>query len=402
LAVQSTKRLSTVDRSEFAGNGQEGDYLSFDLLANFVNPILVISPDKSIRFANPAFEELTGFTQEQVIGIKPPYPWWLKENYRSYRIILWNYMQRGVHQYEHVFQTIHGKKFWVAITLTPVEYQGKIRGHISNWVDITPQVLKNQRITKELYQRERKLRRDLEQEIARRGQFFRMLVHELKTPLTATLFSSELLCEEIEEEPYLSLAKNIKRAVSSLNSRIDDLMDLAKGEMGMVNLHLSRVDLLATIREVSEEISIAAMREGKSFVLDVPESLPLVRCDVSRIRQILQNLLNNALKYTEPGVVITLRAGTADKDVLIEVEDTGKGISRQKQCWLFTPYYRVIKNKDYHGGLGLGLALCKILVELHGGQIWVDSTTGNGAKFSFSLPLTPRAINNNQKTHSLL
>ena len=178
-------------------------------------------------------------------------------------------------------------------------------------------------------------------------------------------------------------------------------MDLTKGEMGMVNLRLRRVDLLATLREVSEEISIAAMREGKSFVLDVPESLPLVRCDVGRIRQILQNLLNNALKYTEPGVVITLRARTADKGVLIEVEDTGNGISRRKQRWLFTPYYRVIKNKDYHGGLGLGLALCKILVELHGGQIWVESNPGNGAKFSFSLPLTPKAINNKQKTHSL-
>ncbi len=399
--IQSMERLCITERSRASGDWQEGDYLNFDLLANFVNPMLVINPDKSIRFANPAFEELTGFTQEQIIGIKPPYPWWLKENYRSYSIILSNYMHRGVHQYEHVFQTIHGEKFWAAITLSPLEFQGKIRGHISNWVDITSQVLKNRRITKELYQRERKLRRDLEREIAKRGQFFRMLVHELKTPLTATLFSSELLCEEIEEEPYLSLAKNIKRAVSSLNSRIDDLMDLAKGEMGMVNLHLKRVDLLATIREISEEISVAAMREGKSFVLDVPESLPLVRSDVSRVRQIIQNLLNNALKYTEPGVTITLRVGTADKDVLIEIEDTGRGISRQKQRCLFTPYYRAIKNKDYHGGLGLGLALCKILVELHGGQIWVESSSGNGAKFSFSLPLTP-PLNKKQKTHSLL
>ena len=394
----SGKSAVKVKTGKPAADRPGGGQFSFDLLTNFINPIVAINPDKSIIFANPALEKITGFHSSEFVGIKPPYPWWPEGTTRSYSLILGNHMQRGVHQYEHIFQNKQGEAFWVAITLTPIEYEGKARCFISNWVDITSQVLNNQRITKEHYQKERKLRQNLEREIARRGQFFRMLVHELKTPLTATLFSSELLCEELKEEPYLRLAKNINRAVISLNSRIDELMDLAKGEMGMINLQLSQVDVLAILHEIAEEISIAALLKGKSLKLEAPVSIPLVRCDESRLRQVLQNLLNNAIKFTGDRGNITLRAKVTDSKLIIEVQDTGRGIPEHEQAALFTPYYHAENANDYHSGLGLGLSLSKILVELHGGQIWVDSKLDKGSTFSFSLPLQRRKNNEGQES----
>jgi PAS domain S-box-containing protein len=360
---------------------------NFELLAHFVNPVLVIDTDKRVRFVNPAFEKLTGYDAGSVIGTRSPFPWWPRGTARSYTSLLRRVMNRGISHYEHRFKTKDGKEFWVAITFTPVIDNGQVVAYISNWIDVTARQLKNLKITEELYRNERRLRQKLEKEIAQRGNFFKMLVHELKTPLTATLFSSEILCDKLEDETTLKLARNIYRSVNILNNRITDLLDYTKGEVGMLNLQSVEIDVLRLLSEIVDDFSVAAAQQGKLLKLDVPAHLPTISFDSNRIRQVLQNLIDNSLKFTNEGDLIILRAKVGENAIVFTVEDTGRGISQDEQKGIFSLYYRVRAAGDYHGGLGLGLALCKMLVELHGGDIWAESEPGKGARFSFSLPL---------------
>jgi signal transduction histidine kinase len=237
------------------------------------------------------------------------------------------------------------------------------------------------------YQQEKELRRELEVEMGRRVEFTRALVHELKTPLTAVMASSSLLVDELQEEPWLRLAKNIDQGASNLNSRIDELLDLARGEIGMLHLKCQPVDPLRLLREVGAHMSPVAISHGQSLNLDLPPSLPLVWADEARLRQVVLNLLANAYKFTPEGGEINLRARQNDAALVVDVQDTGPGISKKEQGWLFEPYHRLERDRERLSGLGLGLALCKTLVALHEGRIWVESKLGQGSTFSFSLPL---------------
>jgi len=237
------------------------------------------------------------------------------------------------------------------------------------------------------YEKETKLRQDLETQIKRRVEFTRVLVHELKTPLTPVLASSDLLVAELSKEPLLSLAKNVNRGASALNQRIDELLDLAKGETGMLQLKIQTVNPLPLLRTIADDMASLASSQGQSLILDLPSSLSLIQADENRLRQIILNLLNNACKFTPEGGKITLRAREKDDYLIVETEDTGPGIAEEVQQRLFQPYFRLETDREHLAGLGLGLALCKALVELHGGQIWVKSQKGIGSTFTFSIPL---------------
>ncbi|MBE0481612.1 MAG: ATP-binding protein [Dehalococcoidia bacterium] len=122
------------------------------------------------------------------------------------------------------------------------------------------------------------------------------------------------------------------------------------------------------------------------LVIDIADNLPEIRADGERLHQVILNLLVNASKFTPEGGTITLSARVEGNTFLVKVKDTGTGISRKGQRRIFEPYQRRIADRERLSGLGLGLALCKKLVELHGGKIWVESQSGKGSTFSFSLP----------------
>jgi len=240
----------------------------------------------------------------------------------------------------------------------------------------------------EAYEKERKLREELEAEFERRVFFTRALVHELKTPLTPVLASSELLASELTAEPYLSLAKNIHRGASNLNHRIDELLDLARVEIGMLQMSITSVDASRVLASIADEMRPMLTSNRQMLVVAIPPALPPIMADEERLRQIVLNLLINASKFTPEGGTITLRAGVHFNSLVVEVEDTGSGISPEEQRELFRPYHSRPADRENLSGLGLGLALCKYLVELHGGKIWVQSEVGTGSKFSFSIPLS--------------
>jgi two-component system response regulator VicR len=171
----------------------------------------------------------------------------------------------------------------------------------------------------------------------------------------------------------------------NLDSRINELLDLVRGEVGMLELKLERVDLSRMLRNIADSMRPVALKRGQSLDLALPPALPMVQADPVRLQQIVTNLLDNAFKFTPPDGNIRLGARKKDNDVVIEVRDTGRGMSKDEQQRLFQSHQ--LPRGESSEGLGLGLALCKMLVELHGGKIWVKSSVGRGSTFGFSLPL---------------
>jgi PAS domain S-box-containing protein len=282
-----------------------------------------------------------------------------------------------------------GQIRWLLESVSSIQYQGK-RAILGHAMDITEQEMAEEKL-EEAYEKERRLRQELQIEVQRRVEFTRALVHELKTPLTPIMSSSDLLVSGLTEEPWLSVAQNIQRGAINLNKRIGELLDLARGEIGMLKLNPKRVDFLKLLQHVGSEMSVLASSNGQKLKVELPDSLPLPWADEDRLRQITQNLLVNATKFTPEGGTITLRAKEQNGSLVVEVQDTGYGISDEEQRRLFRPYHRQIGEREHLSGLGLGLALCKNLVQLHGGRIWVKSEEGKGATFSFSIPINSRA-----------
>jgi len=220
--------------------------------------------------------------------------------------------------------------------------------------------------------------------------FIDTLTHELKTPLTSIIAASGLLAEELEaegQESYQRLIQNIIHNINTLEAKLAELLDTIKTGQGGLQFQLEPLDIKSLLQDVSWQISPLIQSKGQHLFLDLPDSLPLVQADGHRLEQVVLNLAMNATKFTPGGGSITLRAKKHDTELVIEVQDTGIGISKEEQARLFQPYRRSNADRQRYPGLGLGLALARQLVEFHRGKIWVESELGKGSTFAFSLPL---------------
>ncbi|MEE8413673.1 MAG: HAMP domain-containing sensor histidine kinase [Dehalococcoidales bacterium] len=238
-----------------------------------------------------------------------------------------------------------------------------------------------------LYEQEKQLRERIQDEMQRRINFTRNLIHELKTPLTALLATSQLLLEEEQNEPLGKLAQYVWEGANSLNTKIDELHDLVRGEIGTLKLELKPFDVSEMLPSIISETQALARQYGVTLNLKLSSDLPRITADGARVRQIVLNLLNNAFKYASEGSKVTIICSADDRFLKLEVKDRGPGIPLEEQKYLFEPGYQADHRSELAGGLGIGLALCKLLTELHGGKIWVKSKIGKGTSFYFTLPL---------------
>ncbi len=280
-----------------------------------------------------------------------------------------------------------GSTVWMEAIMTALrDSEGRVIGILGVARDITERRRAEDKLQK-LYNKERALRKTLEAEIQKRIEFTRALVHELKTPITPVMASSELLMQKLKDEQLYGLAQNISHGANNLNRRIDELLDLAKGEVGMLRLNPEPMNPVQLLQRIVDEETPVAIRNGQTLSAKLPEKLPVIVADEERFRQVVLNLVNNAVKFTHPGGKITLKARVERDNLVVEVQDTGVGISADEQKVLFEPYRSLESDRERLSGLGLGLSLSKKLVELHGGRIWVKSEKGKGSTFGFSIPL---------------
>lgn len=223
-------------------------------------------------------------------------------------------------------------------------------------------------------------------------RFIDTLAHELKTPLTSIIAGAGLLAEELNpsvDDSIRRLIQTIIRNADTLEHRLVELLDTVKTGSGSIHLQLEPVDIRSLVQGVVLQISPLIQNKNQNLTTELSEGLPIFTGDGPKLEQVLINLLNNACKFTPHGGRIIVRARPDSSGVTISVKDNGVGIAPSEHSRLFKPYSRIDADRQRHPGLGLGLALAKQVVELHGGRIWVESEPGAGSTFFFSLPRRP-------------
>lgn len=223
-----------------------------------------------------------------------------------------------------------------------------------------------------------------------KSSFLANMSHEVRTPLNSIMSFSEFLADpSLDEDQRKEFTRNIISSGKNLLTVISDIMDLSRIESGEMALQISRVSVSALLKELNHEYLAQARAKGLEWLLTLPETEEetVIDIDADRLRQVLDNLLNNALKFTPSG---TIETGYHLYENLVEfyVIDTGIGIPEKYQEKIFDRFRQVDEARTRaYGGNGLGLTICKRLVEMMGGRLWVESEPGKGSSFYFTLPM---------------
>src|SRR5262245_26177827 len=214
--------------------------------------------------------------------------------------------------------------------------------------------------------------------------------HELRTPLNAIIGYSEMLQEEAQDrhqDAFIPDLEKINAAAKHQLSLINDILDLSKIEAGRMELELSDFDLPSALDNALTLVRERATRRGISLGSTIERHVGSIRADELKVKQVLLNLLSNALKFTPEGGRIEVTVGANEGMAEISVTDTGIGIAPEEQEAVFEEFRQVGAADKKIEGTGLGLALCRRFVELHGGRIWVKSRVGEGSTVTFTIPV---------------
>ncbi len=230
---------------------------------------------------------------------------------------------------------------------------------------------------------------ELETASRHKSEFLANMSHELRTPLNAIIGFSQVLQQRLfgevndKQEEYLD---DILSSGNHLLSLINDVLDLSKVEAGQVTLEVADFSLREALERGVVMVRERAIVNGVELSLEHAPDVDIVHGDERRFRQIVFNLLSNAVKFTPAGGSVTVASARVDGEVHISVTDTGPGIAPDDQERIFEEFQQTEVGVEQREGTGLGLALSKRLVELHGGRIWVESELGHGSRFVFTLP----------------
>jgi signal transduction histidine kinase len=237
-----------------------------------------------------------------------------------------------------------------------------------------------------------RLYRELEAASKHKSEFLASMSHELRTPLNAIIGFSQVLREAMVgdvNEKQVEYLDDILSSGNHLLSLINDVLDLSKVEAGQVELQVVPFSLHDALERGVSMVRERATTDGVQVRLHANGGFNIVTGDERRIRQVIFNLLSNAVKFTRAGGVVDVSATQADGEVIVSVADTGPGIAAEDLDRIFEEFQQTDAGARQHEGTGLGLALSKRFVEMHGGRIWCDSEVGKGSTFVFTLPLRP-------------
>src|SRR5262245_4408713 len=276
----------------------------------------------------------------------------------------------------------------VLLRRSPGQFDDRVVNLLTTLASQSKVAIENARLFTEVEDKSRQI----EAANRHKSEFLANMSHELRTPLNAIIGFSEVLLEKMfgdvneRQEEYLN---DILSSGQHLLSLINDILDLSKVEAGKMELELGMFDLRQVLEGSLIMVKERALAHGLTLSLDMADDLSVITGDERKVKQILFNLLSNAVKFTPDKGKVGIVTKRVNSAVQIAVWDTGIGIAPENQQRIFEEFQQV-----GHGlagkteGTGLGLALTKRFVELHGGTIWVESTLGQGSTFTFTLPLT--------------
>ena len=366
--------------------------------------VSITDTDGKIIYVNDKFCVASKYTHSELIGSNHRI---LKSGLHTDEFYknMWDTITRGeIWHGELKNNDKNGEGYWVKMVIMPFkDLSDNTYQFMALRTDITEQKLIQEQLSKALYDIKiheltiKEHLKEIKKIDKQKDEFASMISHELKSPLLPILGYCELLSDP---ESNKNLTKDQKEAIfeiansaEQLNKITHDVLDAQKLEMNMMYLDFTSFN----IRDFFDELlkSYAPITNEKHIVLEIKNNIScMINSDRVRIRQVFDNLIRNAIDFTSP-VVGRIDIGVIDKNdhVVFYVKDNGSGIPQEKQKELFKKFYQVdASHTRSHGGTGLGLVICKSLIEIMGGIIWVESTSGNGTTFQFALPKDQRKL----------
>jgi PAS domain S-box-containing protein len=337
---------------------------------------IYIVRDGKFRYVNPEFQRYTGYTAEEVTG-------------RNSLELVYHEDRKQVKQ--HTVNTLKGQMFspyecrvvskdgrirWIVEMTTSIIYEGK-RAVLGYYMDIDERKKLEWDVAK--YKELDDLKRTLLSTVS----------HELRTPLSNIKGYANLLLKhqyKLSENDWLDFVRGIDKDTDRLTIFVNDLLNLSRLEAGLLSVDRK----LRSINRLVKEVVIEACIRHPHHLITSEEAgrLPRVKMDIRRIRQVLDNLIDNACKYSADGTRVKISVKQAGNEILIGVSDQGIGIAAEDLERVFDPMYRIKhENSEKIPGIGLGLSVCKGLIDSHDGRIWIESTVGKGSTCWFTLPL---------------
>ncbi|HEX6807613.1 MAG TPA: response regulator [Gemmatimonadaceae bacterium] len=366
IALENARLLAAAQR--------ERQYFEV-LVRNSPVAIVVLDVNHHVLSCNPAFEQLYGYAQREVIGanlddlITTPET---RSQAVSYTVqAAQSRTVQGIGQRRRK----DGSMVDVEVLAVPVIVDGVRTGMMGIYHDVSELLT---------------ARQVAEAANTAKSQFLANMSHELRTPLNAIIGYSEMLEEDATDrghDDYVPDLQKIRAAGRHLLALINDVLDLSKIEAGKLELYLETFDLTTAITDVATTVEPLVARRNNALSVRCAPDLGAIRSDLTRVRQVLLNLLSNASKFTEHGR-ITLEAERSGAAVVLRVSDTGIGMTPEQMAKLFEPFSQAdTTTSRKYGGTGLGLAITRRFCELMGGDVSVESDMGRGSTFTVRLPM---------------
>jgi len=338
---------------------------------------------------NKGAERIFGYSSDEVVGksifiLIPP------ERADEEPIIL-NKLNHGerIDHYETIRVAKDGSRLNISLTISPIR---DANGRIIAVSKIARDITERKRIEREreqLLEREQLARTQAETANRMKDEFLATVSHELRTPLNAIIGWSHLLSSGRIDGPTAARAiETIERNARAQAQLVEDILDVSRVISGKLRLNLGNVDLASVINAAIDSVQLAADSKEIRFEITLDPSVRRISGDAGRLQQVVWNLLSNAIKFTPQGGLIEVRLDHVDTQIQISVSDNGPGIGAEFLPYIFDRFRQADGSSTRrYGGLGLGLAIVRHLIELHGGTVHVESLPGRGATFTLRLPV---------------
>ena len=274
----------------------------------------------------------------------------------------------------------------VLLRRSPGQFDDRVINLLTTLASQSKVAIENARLFSEIEDKGRQI----EAANRHKSEFLANMSHELRTPLNAIIGFSEVLLDpslKVTEEDQSQFLTDVLSSGKHLLGLINEILDLAKIEAGKMELQIEPALLQDVVEAVSNTMRSLAVKKSIDLRAECDEHLTPFPMDGARIKQVLLNLVGNAVKFTPEGGRVWVRADSGDDAVRVEIGDTGPGIAPEDHERIFLEFQQAGSDAGKPQGTGLGLALAKKFVEMHGGKIWVESEVGKGSKFFFTIPM---------------
>jgi len=368
--------------------------------------------DRVFTEVNDTFCKMTGYSRKEIIGKDSEMVYATREEYETAWIDKYkNIAENGTGSVETRFKRKDGRILNIFLSLTTLDEHDLTKGVTFSVMDITERKLAEEALRKhrdhleelvnERTEELSKAKKEADEANRAKSEFLANMSHEIRTPMNAVLGYAELLGYMLEDKTQRDYLESIKSSGRSLLTLINDILDLSKIEAGKLELQFEFVNSQSFFSEFERIFSLRLSEKGLTFILDISSGTPSgIYIDDARLRQIILNLIGNAVKFTERGSIrlkvytenpqiINYSNGKAEEfiDLIIEITDTGIGISKEMQEDVFNPFVQGQgQNIKKYGGTGLGLAITQRLVQLMNGTIDLDSKLNKGSSFKIKIP----------------